>query len=560
MDMDVKPCWNYQPVGSPGGDSNDWNKHPAANPNALTWLCPPPARLSMTGDGHLLACNQAAMDLLEIESLPEGQNLFQDYLDPADAAHLRQLMQRQRSCRNVVLRLHTANQTNRWIILNSRPLNKSDQAITQHEIELLPRRLADPLTGLPNRFALQSMGPLWLKTCRDQQKSLALLVFDLIQFRLINYALGVAVGDAVLVALADRLYQFLADHFPLSLLARTGSDEFAILLYADKETAMHIAGNLRSLIAEPLATSSGTLSLRTSIGIVTDAERIAAFPQILRRAGLEQTRAREVGGGIAVHEPARTSTTSPVLQMIGDLHQAIDAATLSVYYMPVVDVTSRKVVASEALLRWRHPQQGMLLPARILPLAEAAQLMPEIDRLVLARAIHDIGGLPTHEAHLNLAINISATTLRDPALVAEWLEIIQRAGINPRRIVLELTERQTVDMTPAVLQNLLELRRAGLRIALDDIGSGYNSLLSLRHLPLDMVKIDRQFTSGLGLIERDELLVRAVLDLARRFELTVVAEGVETELQYQWLSANGCDQVQGYLFGRPSPNVITASA
>jgi diguanylate cyclase (GGDEF)-like protein len=558
--MDVRSPRNYHSLSSPADRADTRKQQPMADTNALKRLCPPPARLRIAGDGTVLAVNRAAADMLETTISPIGQNLFQEYLDPADAAHLRQLMQRQRSCRNVVLRLHTASASNCWIILNSRPLDTGEHPLTRHELELLPRRMADPLTGLPNRFALQSMGPIWLKHCREQQESLALLVFDLIQFRLINYALGVAVGDAVLVALADRLYQFLADRFPQSLLVRTDSDEFALLLYADNDTALRIAGNLRNLIAEPLATSGGTLSLRTSIGMITDAEQIAAFPQILRRAGLEQTRAREVGGGIAVHESARIGEASPIVQMIGDLHQAIDTATLSVYYMPVVDVASRKVVASEALLRWRHPQQGMLLPARILPLAEAARLMPEVDRLVLARAIHDIGGLPMHQAHLSLSINISATTLRDPALVAEWLGIIQRAGINPRRIILELTERQMVEMAPAILQNLLDLRRAGLRIALDDIGSGYNSLLSLRHLPLDIIKIDRQFTSGLGLIERDELLVRAMLDLARRFELLVVAEGVETELQYQWLNANGCDQVQGYLFGRPSPNLLSTSA
>jgi diguanylate cyclase (GGDEF)-like protein len=557
--MDIQTPQNYHALNSPdhNNGSNERQQPCAPRTGGMVGQCQPPARLRIANDGTLICWNQATADLLEIDAPPVRYNLFQDILDPTDATHLRQLMQRQRSCRNVVLRLHTINHSDRWVVLNSRYLKADEAMLQQHEIELLPRRMADPLTGLPNRFALQSMGPVWLKKCREQQDALALLVFDLIQFRLINYALGTAVGDAVLVTLADRLYQYLAGYMHFSLLARTGSNEFAVLLYADKETTLRIAGEIRNLIGEPLATSGGTLSLRTSIGMITDAEQIAAFPQIMRRAGLEQTRAREVGGGIAVHEPVRNGTMSPVLQMIGDLHQAIDAASLNVYYMPIVDVATRTVVASEALLRWRHPQQGMLLPARILPLAEAAQLMPEVDRLVLARAIHDIGGLPTHKACLDLSINISATTLRDPALVAEWLEIIQGAGIDPRRIILELTERQAFEMTPAVLQNLIELRRAGLRIALDDIGSGYNSLLSLRHLPLDIVKIDRQFTSGLGLIERDELLVRAMLDLARRFDLAVVAEGVETELQYQWLNANGCDQVQGYLFGRPSPNVLT---
>jgi diguanylate cyclase (GGDEF)-like protein/PAS domain S-box-containing protein len=438
------------------------------------------------------------------------------------------------------------------------------QAFAKREAE---ERLAfqarhDPLTGLPNRWAfLEALQ----RAVRRLQSSLggadpnapgvAVLLFDLDRFKVVNDSLGHRLGDELLVEVARRV----ADACPPgTLLARMGGDELVILAenLTSQAEAMAMARELRKTFRRPLNVEGHEVATTASVGIAFALESSQSADDLLRHADSAMYAAKELGRDrIEVFDETLRAKVRRQLQNEIELRQALDHGELVVHYQPEVEVPSGKVLAVEALVRWHHPHRGLLAAAEFIGLAEETGIIIEIGLWVLREAcaqhVRWQDEFPDHQ--LLLRVNLSALQLGEPDLLPKVMRIIHETGIEPSCLCLEITETVVMADAEASLEVLQKLRGLGVELAIDDFGTGYSSLSYLKRLPVDVLKIDRSFVDGLGTDPDDTAIVQAIMVLASSLGLSVTAEGVETDVQLDELMRLGCRRVQGYLFGRPGP-------
>jgi diguanylate cyclase (GGDEF)-like protein/PAS domain S-box-containing protein len=412
------------------------------------------------------------------------------------------------------------------------------------------RALHDDLTGLPNRTLFGDRMDRSTASADRAGESRSVLVVDLDDFHEVNDTLGRVEGDAVMRAVAERLHGAMHDS---DTVARLGGDEFAILPSGetDVETAAVIAWKVREVFEHPFVISGHVVDLRASIGIAFFPQHGRTTADLLRRADLAMHQAKRSGSGLAVFVAEPEDQTARRLTLLSELRDCIPRGELVLHYQPKVGLAgTRQTTGVEALVRWRHPTDGLLMPAQFMPEAVRSQLIEPLTTWVLDAALHqqrlwsDIG------LDLTMAVNISARSLtRGSELPDTLAELSETWGIAPGRLILELTENAILDADGSDILDILH--KMGARLAIDDFGTGYSSLVYLQRLPIDEVKIDRSFVTNLASAPGDAVIARSTIDLAHNLGLTVVAEGAEDEVALDMLAEYGCDSAQGYFFSRP---------
>ncbi|MCS6877364.1 MAG: EAL domain-containing protein [Geminicoccaceae bacterium] len=407
----------------------------------------------------------------------------------------------------------------------------------------------DPLTGLANRARFgQSLEERLALNARSDRR-LAVFLLDLDRFKDVNDTLGHAAGDELLRIAAARLS---AELRASDVLARLGGDEFAILVpdLAEAEQALALAGRLLRALAEPFAIEKQTVRAGGSIGIALAPEHGRSAGDLLRNADIALYRAKALGRGQACLFAAPMAEEYRERQRLeADLRAALERGELALHYQPKFDARTGALTSCEALLRWHHPERGSVPPARFVPLAEETGLIHAIGAWVLEEACRQAvawGGLP-------VAVNLSPVQLRDEELPERVRAVLEATGLPPDRLELEITETALLDEGERAIRTLRALRALGVRIAMDDFGTGHSSLGHLQRLPFDKLKIDRSFVDRLEEDPRRRAIVAAIVDLARAFGMATCAEGVETDGQLDALRRTGCEEVQGYLLARPLP-------
>ncbi len=421
------------------------------------------------------------------------------------------------------------------------------------ELERRLRHLAfhDPLTGLSNREVLQDRLVQALGRAARQRQPIAVLLCDLDDFKDVNDTHGHAVGDQMLVAIAQRLRGAARS---TDTVARLGGDEFAILCegIGGHRDALDIARRVLGATDEAIDIGGRSLRAGVSIGIAVDDGRRSG-QELLRDADIALYEAKADGKQRwSIHRRRMTERAHARLQLASDLGRAVETGRIEVAFQPIVRLPDLRVTGVETLARWEHPDRGWIPPSEFIPLAEETGQIVGLGDIVLRESLKALRGWDREgQLDLRVGVNVSARQVRDPGLpgrVAGWLAEYR---IDPARLVLELTESVMIDEADDAIEVMQRLRELGVRFAVDDFGTGYSSLAYLRRLPVDIVKTDRAFVRELGSDEASADVVRAVVEMARSLRLDVVAEGVESSRQLDALVAMGCGFAQGYLFSRP---------
>jgi diguanylate cyclase (GGDEF)-like protein len=421
------------------------------------------------------------------------------------------------------------------------------------QARLTHQQLHDPLTGLANRTLLLDRLSHALMASKRRQTVVAVLFVDMDHFKSVNDAAGHSAGDGLLVQVARRLQKLVR---PTDTAARFGSDEFVLLcedLNVPQTEAAAVAGRVIEALSEPFAVAGRELFASASIGIAIgrpgdDPEVIMSQADAAMYLAKRRGRARHV-----LYEPAIDEGSVRRAELANSLHRTLKHGELQVHYQPVTSLRSHRVVTMEALLRWCHPDLGPVPPTEFIPIAEDTGLIIDIGRWVLETACADCRAWRDAGHEVGVSINLSGRQLVDADLVDDVRNALERTGLPPAAVTLELTESILVTSDEGSRVVLAALKALGVRLAIDDFGTGYSSLSYLAELPVDDLKIDRSFVSRLGHDAQSLSMVGAVVELAHSLGLLVIAEGVETELELAELQRTGCDQVQGYLLGKPHP-------
>ena len=406
----------------------------------------------------------------------------------------------------------------------------------------------DALTDLPNRTLLHDRLDQATRAARREGTALALLLFDLDDFKDINDTFGHHAGDRVLQHVAARVRSTLRD---TDTVARLGGDEFALVLpLADVEGAIRAARKVREEIERACMIDDRLLTVHASVGIACLPDHAVSAEMMLQKADVAMYVAKTDGSGIAVYAPERDRHTHRRLALISELRQAVDRRQFMLEYQPIRQLRTGVVSSVEALVRWNHPRRGRLLPGDFIELAEQTGLINPLTTVVLGAALAEWCG-NRHAAPVSVAVNLSPRNLQDPDLPARITDMLAEAGAPPSALSLELTENILMSDPVRSMGCLKRLHAMGIRLVIDDFGTGYSSLSYLRRLPVHELKIDRSFVMNLG-AGLDEVIVRSTIDLAHNLGLTVVAEGVESAVVQARLAAMGCDAVQGTYISAPA--------
>jgi diguanylate cyclase (GGDEF)-like protein/PAS domain S-box-containing protein len=453
--------------------------------------------------------------------------------------------------------------TRRWVLVTSSPLKAVDGRpagvlstvgdITERKEateQLAHLALHDSLTGLPNRVLFLDRLEQANGRAARAEAGIAVLFLDVDHFKLVNDSLGHAAGDDLLRGVAERLSAAVR---PGDTVARLGGDEFAVLCEGiDEAEAMNVADRLLRTFDDALVCGPAPQFLSASIGIAIGPVGQAAA--LVRDADTAMYRAKDQGRArYAVYDAGLRLAVTERLQLTNELRCALDDDQLVVYYQPIVELSSGEVVAAEALLRWNHPHRGMLGPAEFIPVAEVSGLIVPIGKWVLRQACEQAAAWRRQGFELGVSVNLSARQVAEETGVDFLARTLAETGLHGTDLMLEVTESAVLDDAARAERVLRDLKDLGVRIAIDDFGTGYSSLSYLRRFPVDAIKIDRSFVSGLLSEPDDETIVSAVIGLAENLGLAAIAEGVEDMAQLERLRALGCAYGQGFLWSRPVP-------
>lgn len=410
--------------------------------------------------------------------------------------------------------------------------------------------LHDTLTGLPNRTLLQDRLEHAIVASRREKRSLALLLLDLDRFKEINDTLGHAVGDSLL----NEVGQVLAEPLRESdTVARLGGDEFAVLLPSVTSVAQarDIAERVAETLARPFAVEGVTVEVGVSIGVALYPDHGADASELMRGADVAMYVAKRDHLAVSVYDEDNDHHSVRNLSMSGDLRRAMDNDELVLMYQPQIDVASGRLTGAEALLRWNHPEYGMVSPEEFIALAEQTGLIRPLTRWVIGKALKQLSAWQKAGRDIGLSVNLSPRNLHEEGLAQSISELLEKRDLRPELLTLEITENAIMTDPERALTAIRHLKECGMRLAIDDFGTGYSSLAYLKTLPVDELKIDKSFVMHMSDEGNDEVIVRSTIDLAHNLGLSVVAEGIESDLHLQTLRRLGCDIGQGFHIGRP---------
>jgi diguanylate cyclase (GGDEF)-like protein len=432
------------------------------------------------------------------------------------------------------------------VIAGARRRLERQAALTRHQA------LHDALTGLPNRALLRDRGERAIASAKRYGGIVGLLLIDLDRFKDINDTLGHHQGDALLRSVAERLASVLRE---ADSVARLGGDEFAVLLpqLPEPDAAMSVAQKLLEALRQPFVLDELVLEVDASIGVAVSADHEADVDTLLQRADVAMYVAKHEHTGATAYAAELDVNSPRRLALLADLRHAIEERALTLHYQPKVELASGEVRGVEALVRWNHPVLGPIPPVEFVPLAESTALIHPLTTFVLETALRQQREWHDRGYDLSMAVNLSARSLLDIALPLQIAALLSTHGVEPGRLVLEITESTLMTDPARALRVLDALDTLGVRISIDDFGTGYSSLARLKDLPVHELKIDRAFVTSMQTIHSDAVIVRSTIDLARNLGLAVVAEGVEDRSVLNELGDLGCDAAQGYFLSRPVP-------
>jgi len=407
----------------------------------------------------------------------------------------------------------------------------------------------DPLTGLPNRLQFSQQ----LKHYVDTHQEIAVLFMDLDKFKMINDTRGHMVGDKLLQKVAQRLINCVSEE---GTVFRIGGDEFTVILLADTRSEVsQVAERILAEIRKPLIIENYEINVMASIGISlypTDGDNVE---ELIKGSDFAMYKSKVLGGN--KHKFFNSSMSRSLedrVNLEGDLHNALNNDELVLHYQPQIDPQTGYIFGAEALIRWQHPERGLVPPDQFIPIAEETGLIIPIGEWVLRKACIQAEEWNRKYGHpVHIAVNLSVKQFVNNDIVGTVERTLQETGLNPNNLELELTESIFLENNESVVTSLNELKRLGVRISIDDFGTGYSSLAYLKDLPIDSIKIDQSFIRSLSKNKKTLSIISAIIDLAQELELKSVAEGVETTEQFNYFKMEGCDLVQGYYFSRPLP-------
>ena len=427
-------------------------------------------------------------------------------------------------------------------------------AIKNSQTELMRLAHHDPLTGLPNRLLFTDRTEQALASAQRHKTGCALLMIDLDHFKIINDSLGHNVGDLLLKEVGERLLSVFGKGFTV---ARLGGDEFAVLIENCSQVAQAaaLAQQILEVMKGAFLVDQHQLFISASVGISLFPNDALNAEQLLRNADSALFKAKSSGReGYAMYTEELTAHAQYRVEVASDLRRALEQHELRVFYQPVHDLSTSRLIGVEALVRWQHPQRGLVAPGEFIPIAERTGLIAEIDAWVLEQSCWQMRQWQAAGIELSfVAVNISSRLFARPELYQLVSTVLADTGLDPALLELEVTESAVMDNSEVALEQMHHLRELGLRLAIDDFGTGFSSLLRLKRMPVQKLKIDQGFVAGLPGDDDDVAIVRAVIALAQSMGMQVHAEGIEHIEQAQFLLNYNCDLGQGYWFGRPMP-------
>ena len=434
------------------------------------------------------------------------------------------------------------------------------QRRTQHQAAENQRQAAenqyqalhDGLTGLPNRTMLRDRTDQAIHQADRELVPAALLLVDLDRFKEVNDTLGHHYGDRLLVQVGQRLRATLR---AVDTVARLGGDEFAVLLprIETAEGATTVARKLQAALEEPFLLEDLALDVEASIGVAIYPQHGIDTDELLQHADIAMYVAKDTHAGFVLFDPKHDQHSPERLALLGELRRAIDRQQLVVHYQPKVDAHSGQVLGVEALVRWQHPEHGLVPPGEFIPLAERTGLISPLTHFVLDAALRQCRAWQQTGHELSVAVNVSARSLLDLAFPDQVASLLARWEVPARLLVVEITESTIMADPTHALEVLGRLDATGVQVSIDDFGTGYSSMAHLKALPVHELKVDRSFVSQMTSNTSDAVIVRSTIDLGRNLGLRVVAEGVEDEATWRALDALGCHAIQGYHVSRPVP-------
>ena len=435
------------------------------------------------------------------------------------------------------------------LIINSRDVTD------RHEMEqqLAHRAFHDPLTELANRTLFEDRVEHALRLGRRDERLVAVMLIDLDDFKTVNDSLGHAAGDALIVEMARRIRTSLRSG---DTAARLGGDEFVILFETanDRGEVERLAARLVDVISRPTVVEGRELVVQASMGIAYADRSDDTAASLLRDADVAMYTAKDRGrAGYVIFDPAMTQRVTDRLGLVADLHRAIERGELWIAYQPIIELAERHISGVEALVRWNHPTRGQIEPSAFIPLAEETGQIPTIGLWVLRTALHEVGTLECAPDELMVSVNVSTRQLEQETFADQIAQVLVETEFPAGMLTLEITESALMRDPETLLRQLELVKRLGVTIAVDDFGTGYSSLAYLARLPIDLVKIDRSFISGVASTNRDSRIAQMIMGIGSSLSLRTVAEGVEQQRQLDALESLGCEFAQGYLFSPAVP-------
>jgi diguanylate cyclase (GGDEF)-like protein/PAS domain S-box-containing protein len=528
--------------------------------------------INRLSDGLYIECNKAFLDITGYqreEVIGRTSLELGIWADHRNRHRLVEIIRQNTSCRDLEVQFRKKSGEVFWVVVSASLIELDGVACILSMIRDISEAKAaedriknlafyDPLTGLPNRRLLLERLRESLASSVSNRRQQALLLVDLDNFKMLNETIGHQTGDLLLQEAARRLAVCLGD---AGTVARLGGDEFVVMLDDLSALAEEAAAQARSAgknilaaLSQPYVLAGRACRSTASIGVTLFGHSPETAEEILQKADIALDQAKTAGRN-AIHffAPALQAAVNARAALEDDLRLGIKAGQFVLYYQPQVD--RGRLIGAEALIRWHHPSRGLLLPGEFIPLAEETGLILPLGNWVLETACKQIAALADRAAtdHLVIGVNISARQFSQPEFVPMVLAALDRTGANPRNLELELTESMLVENIEEVIAKMTYLKSHGLRFSLDDFGTGYSSLSYLKRLPLDRLKIDRSFVRDILVDASSGAIAQTILSLSRAMGLLVIAEGVETEEQREFLGRLGCHSFQGYLFSHPLP-------
>lgn len=427
-----------------------------------------------------------------------------------------------------------------------RALSVMRDSIANREENILRLAYVDTLTKLPNRRRFMESFD-----ARSGTDTGALVLFDINRFALINNALGYSVGDRLLCEFAARIRQATSG---ASLVARLGADQFALLLSgADHDNATAQVRQIIQTVHLPIMIEGQRLDIEASVGIVLYPQEGADTTTLLRRAHMALKSAKQRHASMAFGSELGDEPAHAQLSLLGEMREALAQGEFVIYYQPKLNLAQHKITAAEALIRWMHPVKGLIPPSQFIPFAEQTGFIREITPWVLRQVITDAAQWHRNGLAIIPSANLSTLDLLNPSLVTDIKHMLTQSDLPADHLFLEITESALMVQPELVLEHLNELAKFGVKLSIDDYGTGQSSLAYVKTLPVNELKIDRSFVTGVDITPKNAAIVRSTILLCQDLDLSIVAEGVETMEELTWLTNNQCDMVQGYIIAKPMP-------